>query len=332
VQSRISYVTSTIRALAFTFLVFVPGRALPQTVLESGDLVVSHTLFWSYGFTDPKITAFANNGIQKVDTFGGGRDLLVSPDGVIFAIDYWTFEVSAYSASLTKLRSFGVSASALAMDRDQNLYFIDTTQVRKYSPAGAFLGSQPLPPSDGSALLSADLGIDQCTLYYFIWSDAGRTQSLRRYDLCLHRALPDLGDIPYSLSPTASVRVASDGSVFVANLDRVYRFVGDSLVQTYRFPSEFAPLAIAPTSDASRLWTIGRALILLDWQTQTTLAGPFFVAPNAAPVALAIYGVPRASAAATTVSVPVLSPAALAALVLVLAAAACLTISRGCAA
>jgi hypothetical protein len=188
------------------------------------------------------------------------------------------------------------------MDGKETLFAIGISgRVYQFSRTGETSPPRQLPLDGNNPIVfSTDLALDQCTLYYVV-STSGALR-LRRYDLCLGSALPDvtLPPLPSSCY-RPKVRVASDGSVFFAACSAVYR-VSASEVRTYAMPNGHSSSGFALTGDGRSFWSAGRTLIQVDIATGTLLREPIPFGGNIE--GLAIYGVPRAAYLAGIAAIP----------------------------
>jgi hypothetical protein len=191
-------------------------------------------------------------------------------------------------------------------------------QLRWVTREGVLIRSDSLPIESGAGLVTADLGLDQCTLYYFAFTEFDYGGRLRRYDVCSHKPMADLTQgLSYAFGGV-EVRVARDGAVWFAGRDRVYRLTDHSR-EEFLTPAGDIALALTPPLDDRTLWLVGlTTLRRVDIRSGTILAGPETSGPGQNP-SLAIHTVARASAQVTTATAPALSAFGIAVLIATIA-------------
>jgi hypothetical protein len=318
------------RVLSFVFVlatICAAGTNAAQT-LQHGDVVASGSVPLVIGFTFPSVRAYTPSAELRIPNGPanvGGNDALWSPDGHLYALDMGGFNIDVLSPQLTVERSLTlnttVGAAALTMNarREIIVVFRDGT-LRWLSPSGQTLRTASIPVNgDHEAVVTADLGIDQCVLYYFALTTVGLSDHVGRYDVCRGERLADLPEnISYAFSGS-TIRVAPDGAVLFTGLTSVFRWK-NGIMTTIPVPAGDGAVAMA-LLDSDTAWLGQLSLRKVALSTGEMLPGP-----QALPMdvrSLTIYGVPRAAAAvSTSVGVPTLSPAAIAAFAVLLLAIA----------
>ncbi len=301
-------------------LMFVwPARA--EDIAEPGDLVIAGMCQQGIGvilcgaFAEvrrPDGSYKFKKGLPSNDPLGSTYDVLYDPNGTVHIL--YPYEIRTHSSVFEQVGSafFDSQAVALTMDQSRTIFVLfPSGKVLPLSPDGQPLSPIQVPVSIGSRLGSGDLGLDQCTLYYseVAHSPTSRTARLRRYDLCRNVGLPDVLTSSLLCSDT-EVRVARDGSVFIANCSEVSRVTTSGGVRTYALPGSnfLSPWSIALTQDGRSFWSVslyGTTLLEVDVATGAilrTLSGAYGYN-----VGLAIYGTPRSAVLANLNAIPTVS-------------------------
>ncbi len=247
------------------------ARVFGAQPAENGDLIVRSVSFCACGFSWPVITVVSKNGKVGALDPGYGTDILRARDGSLYAPNGRTITVYSRTLQVTRTIDTPDRTSFVAMDAAQRLYAGGFNGlVTRYRPDGTVESSFSLANDIDASVTGGDLGRDQCTLYYTSMSSVSKTGRLRRYDVCRRIQLEDAGQIGFcDIAPPrqTAVRVASDGSVFVAGgCSEAYRFNGSG-VTVYPLDS----LVIAPTEDGQAFWTGSGTPLLVDVRTGAIL-------------------------------------------------------------
>jgi hypothetical protein len=290
------------RSLSFIAVLLV-ASTLCAADLQQGDVIVSGGEPLMIGFTFPRTNAYGSDAQFKFGVGRGGGDILEAPDGTIYAIAYPGSGIDVLSPSLQLQRNFvvagGTEAVALAMNASGEILvgFTDG-QLRWVTRDGVPIRSDALPLASGDHLATADLGLDQCTLYYVAFPKQPVVGHIGRYDLCTHTPMPEFPQSVGYAFGAAEVRVARDGAVWFAGSQTVYRFAIDGSVEALPTPPGDLALALAPPLDDRTLWLFGGRLRRVDIRSGTVLADS--PATQLTTPSLVIHTVARASAQAAT--------------------------------
>lgn len=302
---------------------------MAQETARPGDVIVLSFAGDGFGLMQTHAaTVYDSNGERRFwKSIVRVGEALVAPDGNlnISRHDYLGF--STYSPAFQELSTTanGDWIFDFAMDGRETLFAIGISgRVYQFPRTGEASPPRQLPLDGNNPIVfSADLALDQCTLY-FVVSTSGALR-LRRYDLCRGSALPDVTLPPLPSCYRPKVRVASDGSVFFAACSAVYRVTANE-VRTYAMPNGHSSNGIALTADGRSFWSAGQTLIQVDIATGMLLRAPIRLGGNIE--GLAIYGVPRAAYLAGIAAIPAHSTATLLLLMVTLSAIAVSRISN----
>lgn len=290
-----------------------------QDVAQPGDLVTVGTCgeFFEVGNCGEYADVRWPDGSDKLfrrlrENYGAISDILYDPDGTLHTVHF--LEIRTYSASFEEIsaQTF-IGPAALAMNEDLTLFALSRRgNVMRFPRAGAPLTDLQFPLSAGFHLASADLALDQCTMYY-MESASLQTPRLKRYDVCANVPLPDVV-AAFSRCFDPQVRVARDGGVFVEACSTVSRISPTGDVRTYSLPlaRPFNSRSIALTPDGRSFWTIenwNKTLMEVDVETGSIVRGP--LQSGSFTESMTIYGTPRAAVLANITAIPTVSRAVL---------------------
>ena len=294
--------TKLLPVIAFIGMVASLPTVSRGETISPGDVVVAYVDPCGCGFTFYTIEVFDSNGRPKFTyPLAETTDILMSPDGTMLVSEPGN-DLVTYSATLqqTSRLPTGVDVAALAMNRQQDVFAIGSDgNVVQLTQGGGEIRRFKVGVSPGGTLLGADLGADQCTLYYVETA----TRAVRRHDICTGTQLSDTGALPAIQTHSGGrLRVSRTGDVIVAGYSAIYRVnpAGD----TFRIAvPEDSSSSVVPTVTGEAVWSAGFYLSRFDVRTGSRtqpevriLGSPFL--PN-----LDIFGIPRA-AAPPPVSIP----------------------------
>ena len=304
-----------IAALALIVSVWVTPAAF--AVFHPGDIIVGGVVVRDVGvgvqYTG-KIRQFAPDGSLIQEFYSGDGytvDLKFSPSGILYgAGGNIVFRFANDGSMLTPLIARPYQMKSLAFARSGDLFATTGDgAVVKFGSDGSQQGVMPLG-TDGSAW--ADLGMDQCTLYFCSSLHIGR------FNLCNNTILPLL---PTTLEHSGyTLLVLPDGTLLAStNRREMYHIQQDGTVLR-----RYSTQAIAYARDISPnfVWVgSGVGFAKFDLQNDVIAAGPFdhgiVGGISAGITGIAIVG-------ADVQAIPALSPLLLALLALAVAIAALL--------
>ena len=247
--------------------------------------------------------------------------LLSHPDGSIYGL--YPFYVFAFSPAFQVTASWPVpGARDLAIDARLNVFALDSYgTVSRLQPG---LGPEPvfhLPLTAGHEARSMDFGLDGCTLHYMEARSPGLfPPHLRRFDVCRNVPLSDV-EVSFEGCHSPTVRIGPDGAIHVSSCWRFYRIRPDG-VRSYAIPGTYN---FSLAADGHTFWiTSGDRASNIDLETGTSRDGPSVSNSST----IAIYGVPRAAAAAGLLALPALSPVWLAFLAIAVSLVAIFRLTR----
>src|ERR1700751_2400215 len=261
------------------------GQSGPPPTFQTGDVFVgvsgfgdAHGQVLWYGIRTPQITpqiaaqttpqptllATLDTGQANTETTGMAFD----SSGYLYATVFEANNIVKFNSSGTLLGPFGSGYNshpeAILFDSGGNAYAGEADgsgQVLKFESSGKNLLAEFSPATENRGTDWIDFAADQKTLYY-----TSEGTHVKRFDRSTNMQLSDLNSEPLPAANKFDVayalRILNDGSVLVADTDRVIRLDSSgNIVQTYFAsciePSNLNPFLFALTlaPDGMSFWT-----------------------------------------------------------------------------
>lgn len=304
--------------------------ASSQPVAMPGDLVLSaYRRDTFFGLPSSDITVMDSTGVFKFQkqVVADAGEMLFDPNGNLHLVrDYfsgWALgRLATYSPGIDQIAQIETATAEmdLTMDAAGTIWTLGVVGHISILPVtGPPLQRQRVSVSQNHIVTSGDIALDQCTLYYVEVRSGppapASSPRVKRHDICRNAALPDLpfGEVAPCHRP--KLRVAPDGSLFLASCSAVYHLT-EGGVRTYAMPFGHTTEAFALGADGGSFWSasLGK-LFQIDLVTGAVLRGPLPVPSGS--IGLLIYGVPRAAVQSGLAAIPTHSFAGLGVFVLI---------------
>jgi sugar lactone lactonase YvrE len=248
---------------------FVPALIVSVFILASSQRTAWAAAFHFgdvfVGVGDGMIKHFDNNGnfIETLDTTSSGSE----DTGMCFDASGNLYATTFQANMMTKFNNtgaivlhpwgsgFNFHPESCVRDSAGNIYVGQadgTADILKFDQAGNLLSTFD-PPTGPRGTDWIDLSADQCTMLY-----TSESPNVRRFDVCANTQLTDFCD--NCGTGLFGLRIAPDGSVFVADLDQnvVHRLDSSGTeIRTYADIGLSSPFALNLDPDSTSFWTAG---------------------------------------------------------------------------
>lgn len=317
-------------AMVLVFAGLSAGQSLvgPPLVVQTGDVFVAVGTPSSEGQVQWYRNGALLTTLHTGQTTTNAAGMAFDASGNLYVTVFQAANVIKFDRNGNLLGTFGSGYSSgevlvsndpesIVFDSGGNAYVGQadgTRQVRKFDSSGNFLAAfSPATEDRGTDWI--DLAADQKTLYY-----ASEGTHVKRFDLSTSTQLSDLNSVPLLGAAAYALRILNDGSVLVADTDRVVHLNSSGVVvQTYLAssiePSNEGPalFALSLDPDGTSFWTadlfagtvwkvdIGTGTVLTTISTGPTQIGGvlIFGEPTQTKQTVSIHLPPGATSSAT---------------------------------
>jgi len=243
------------------------SEVTPPLVVQTGDVFVAIGGLESEGqvqwYRNGALLTTLDTG--QANTFAAG--MAFDAAGNLYVTVFNAANVIRFDRNGNRLGSFGSGYSVDGISNDPESILFDsggnayvgqadgTHQVRKCDSSGNFLAAFS-PKTEDRGTDWIDLAADQKTLYY-----ASEGTHVKRFDLSTNTQLSDLNSIPLLGAFAYALRILNDGSVLVADTDRVVHLNSSGAVMQTYLASDIEPetapalFALSLDPDGTSFWT-----------------------------------------------------------------------------
>ncbi|PYX19381.1 MAG: hypothetical protein DMG82_25665 [Acidobacteria bacterium] len=243
------------------------SEVTPPLVVQTGDVFVAIGGLESEGqvqwYRNGALLTTLDTG--QANTFAAG--MAFDAAGNLYVTVFNAANVIRFDRNGNRLGSFGSGYSVDGISNDPESILFDsggnayvgqadgTHQVRKFDSSGNFLAAFS-PKTEDRGTDWIDLAADQKTLYY-----ASEGTHVKRFDLSTNTQLSDLNSIPLLGAFAYALRILNDGSVLVADTDRVVHLNSSGAVMQTYLASDIEPetapalFALSLDPDGTSFWT-----------------------------------------------------------------------------